>query len=146
MKRTLISVVKSASNTRVSPDSRVGDALKGEVPAFALQWQDLGPNRPSEGRQLINSRLSDALAVKTQFTEKEWDAFCMPGPRIDDFIKVGDSYFQPGKSPDEVVQEDQKQKAGKAERGNQKKGKSPGKSPVKSLKSMAPTRQPPVSA
>ena len=142
MKKSLSSVVKNVINSRVMP----GDALKSEVPAFALQWQDVGPNRPSEGRQLINSRLSDALAVKTQFTEKEWDAFCMPGPRIDDFIKVGDSYFQPGKSPDEVVQEDQKQKAGKAEKGNQKKGKGIGKSPVKSLKSMAPTRQPPVSA
>jgi hypothetical protein len=80
MKRSLSSVVKNVINSRVMP----GDALKGEVPAFALQWQDVGPNWPSEGRQLINSRLSDALAVKTQFTEKEWDAFCMPSPRINE--------------------------------------------------------------
>ena len=135
----------SVVGNRVVPGDADGEAKKSGVPAFAMTWQDVGPNRPSEGRQLVSSRLTDALAVKTQFTKKEWDAFGMPPLRIDDYIKVGNSFFQPKLPGGKDFKDEQKQKLGKAEKGN-KTGKNPsGPYWPYHAKSLAPTRQPPVS-
>ena len=133
---------KFVVGNRVAPGDAGGEAKKSEVPAFAMTWQDVGPNRPSEGRQLVSSRLTDALAVKTQFTKKEWDAFGMPPLRIDDYIKVGSSFFQPTLPGDKDVKDKQKQKFGNAEKWKEAVKNRLGPYNAKSL---APTRQPPVS-
>ena len=134
----------TTAGNRVAPGDAYTDNFqpgkKAEVPAYCLQWQDEGPNRPSAGRQLISARLTEALAAKPQFTLKEWDAIGMVvPPRIDDFIKVGYSYFRPAAPLDKDAKDEKKQGMGKAEKGRKQIAKSSPPSKSKSI-----VRQPPV--
>ena len=65
--------------------------------ASGLEWQNIGPSRPPEGRELTASDpdLAKALTSKLMLTQEEWDAIGIRDLRKDDFIKSGDSYFKP---------------------------------------------------
>lgn len=60
-----------------------------------MAWRDVGTVAPEGGSELAHVQLAEALAKKTEFTEKEWKAFNITTLRADHFIKSGDSYFQP---------------------------------------------------
>ena len=61
-----------------------------------VKWQDVGPTRPVEGRELFNIELSNSLAFQREsFTEDEWRKFGIEDLRIDDFIKSEKKYFRP---------------------------------------------------
>ena len=92
---------------------------------LGLRWLAVGDTQPTEGRQLTNSLLADALndfdvisdekqhkldegfkslkahvkartrEVKVFFTKKEWDVFGITDLRNTDFIEAGSSYFKP---------------------------------------------------
>ncbi len=63
--------------------------------ASGLMWRKTGNTLPTSGRSLANSKLSEALSRKTEFTKQEWDAFGIRDLRIDHFVLSGDSYFKP---------------------------------------------------
>jgi len=62
--------------------------------ASGLQWKMLD-TQPTEGRELINSKLALALTIKQEFTQNEWNALNITCLRKDDFIKSNASYFKP---------------------------------------------------
>ena len=77
--------------------------------AAGLNWKSVGAAEPTVGRALNNSALAFALESKNEFTEQELMAFgplmslLSPGLiikdlRFDDFIKSGDTYFNPADS------------------------------------------------
>ena len=74
---------------------------------LGLRWQLMGALR-SEGRhdpaqllkvglhrELFHAQLALALTSKTEFTQREWDAFGIKDLRKDDFIKSGVNIFSP---------------------------------------------------
>ena len=79
----------------------VGDLLK-----TVLKWRKIGATEPEPGgRELDNPELAQALARnKTEFTQEEWDAFCIKDLRMDHFVKAGGSFFVP-ESPSSVPYE-----------------------------------------
>jgi len=66
-----------------------------------LKWKITDSTQLSSGRELINSKLSLALANRTEFTREEWDAFGIKVLDKDDYIRVlvkttsVASYFKP---------------------------------------------------
>jgi len=65
-----------------------------------LKWINSGATRPTEGRDLVAfHQLAKALKLsgkdKAEFTQEEWDAFGIKDLRSDDYIKCGDSYYEP---------------------------------------------------
>lgn len=74
---------------------------------LGLRWQLMGALRiegrhvPAQllqvglQRQLFHPQLALALTSKTEFTEREWDAFGIKDVRKDDFIKSGVNIFAP---------------------------------------------------
>ena len=62
-----------------------------------LKWAEKGPLRPTHqnGRELTNSKLAAALLQHTDLTPEVWRSFGIADLRFEDFIKVGDLYFQP---------------------------------------------------
>ena len=84
---------------------QVNWSIKG---ATGLKWKNVGATKPAQGRELTNSRLSNALASKTEFkTEqdrKEWkmcikELSILADLRSTDFIRSGNSYFKPDPEP-----------------------------------------------
>ena len=59
-----------------------------------LKWESTGKEKPSEGRELTNPKLSEALASKPDFRREEWDTFGIQDLHTGDFIKSYDSYFK----------------------------------------------------
>ncbi len=64
--------------------------------ASGLKWVEIGSSKPTDGRDLNNIALADALASKTEFTQPEWDTFGISDLRFADFVRVGGVYFKPG--------------------------------------------------
>jgi hypothetical protein len=75
----------------------VGEAQGAEdVVASVLKWRNAGASKPDKGRELEHAKLAQALARKTEFTQREWEALGItqqlaPG----DYIKAGDNYYKP---------------------------------------------------
>ena len=86
-----------------------------------LKWVDSGSEPPSDGRQLNNNALAQALEKgQTEFTQKEWEAFGLGDLFVDypdetdrkhpgfhqgfhqPYIKAGSSYFKPADTPFEL--------------------------------------------
>jgi len=73
--------------------------------ASGLRWVDIGNTPPTHGRDLAMyltpvaySGLAEALSRANEFTHEEWDALKRLGIcklRSRDFVKSGNSYFQP---------------------------------------------------
>ena len=63
--------------------------------ASGLAWVNISPSQPAEGRVLDNSMLSEALAQKFTFTEREWIAFWIKDLRMNHVVKSDDSFFKP---------------------------------------------------
>ena len=59
-------------------------------------------SKPTQGRELENANLAEALLSKREFTSQEWTAFGIGDLRFDDFIKSGQSYFKPATPHSEV--------------------------------------------
>ena len=55
---------------------------------LGLQWREVGPERPSKGRELVNRPLALTLNYKTTFTRAEFVVFNIKHPKRDDFIGV----------------------------------------------------------
>ena len=60
-----------------------------------LKWRNVGTERPRQGQELTNEKLSTALQHKAEFGKGEWDEFGIKGLRIDNYIKSGASFLQP---------------------------------------------------
>ena len=64
--------------------------------ASGLKWKNAGVTKPSKGRCLsVPDMLATALESQNGFTSEEWTRCGILDLRYDDFIKSGDSYFQP---------------------------------------------------
>eukprot|EP00966_Prymnesium_polylepis_P096402 2233984-Prymnesium_polylepis.1 len=68
---------------------------QGAPAASGLKWHNIGTISPVGGREIVNEKLEINLALRTQFTQKEWDAWGIADLREDHFIKSGTSYFKP---------------------------------------------------
>ena len=69
------------------------------------RWKNVGAEKPTSGKELTKKELAEALKRKSPFegdivdiTEQEWNASGLNRLRTDNFIKSGDSYFQPNSS------------------------------------------------
>ena len=68
-----------------------------------LKWKKVGTTKPGQGREVLNVKLSAALAQKDEFTVAEWEEFGMSDLHHNDYIKVSMSgqaraihtYYQP---------------------------------------------------
>jgi len=63
--------------------------------ALGLKWHNVGPAKPTPGKELEHPRLREALGDKTEFTQHEWDGFGVANLRVDHFVKSGDDYYKP---------------------------------------------------
>jgi hypothetical protein len=63
--------------------------------ASGLVWRCLPSSRPPTGTRLVHAKLAKALALKTEFTPDEWDAFGVRDLRLSHFVEVGHSCYQP---------------------------------------------------
>lgn len=75
--------------------------------ASGLKWENVGSQKPEQGREISNSKLAIALQEKTQFTASEWSAFHISELQLTAVIKVkgrdGDvSYFRPAAIDEKV--------------------------------------------
>ena len=68
--------------------------------ASGLKWRKAKSEKPSNGQELMNEKLAEALATKTEFTQAEWDAFGIEVLHMDHFIQSGASCFQPAEVGD----------------------------------------------
>jgi len=71
------------------------DVNVSESATLGLKWQNIGNASPDAGRVLENSELAEALTRTIEFSHQEWEAFGIKNLRITDFVKSGDSYFNP---------------------------------------------------
>ena len=75
--------------------------------ASGLQWEYLGLQHPSQGQELMNAELAEALKHTTTFTQEEWDSFGVADLQPDHFIRSGvtnfESFFAPAASMQTVV-------------------------------------------
>ena len=79
--------IKNASNVMYNPS-------RAEL--FGLEWVDVGSNAPDGGQELTNANLSSALQNKKIFTRTELQDYGVNQQlQPTDYIKSGDSYFQP---------------------------------------------------
>ena len=60
-----------------------------------LKWKKIGDTKPSSGRELLHTKLSECLEHKTTFTHQEWVTFGIHGLRVDHYIRSGSAYFKP---------------------------------------------------
>ena len=65
------------------------------IPPSGLKWESSGTFQPSQGRELTNAQLQQALMRQTEFTSQEWNAFSISGLRVGDYIRVGQAYLTP---------------------------------------------------
>ena len=61
----------------------------------ALTPGETTPRRRAAGKELTNQKLSDALRVKTEFTQAEWDEFGISELPVNTLIRAGSKYFKP---------------------------------------------------
>jgi hypothetical protein len=59
-----------------------------------LKWINTGVFEPTQGREVTNPELANALKTKLEFTQDEWNAFGVVNLGKDDFIKSGQFYFK----------------------------------------------------
>ena len=89
-----IGLTKSFSRGTVSEHK---DFTRAGAPC--LKWKNVGDSKPDGGRKLVeHSGLEMALCGKkgvVEFTQEEWDALDIVYFLKIDFVKAGDSYFQP---------------------------------------------------
>ena len=64
-----------------------------EMPS-EVKWKKFGKMRPTQGRQLENTKLADMLLQRTEFKTIELKDYGVNDLQHDDFIKVGDVYFK----------------------------------------------------
>ena len=82
-------LLEAAISDRVSIDELRLRSQKKEVfdiTTLGLKWNLAGDEKPKKGRSLEHPELAKALAYKTDFSEKEWEAFGIQDLRKDDFI------------------------------------------------------------
>jgi hypothetical protein len=85
----------------LKPTSSFASALKWmdhdllTPPTLGLTWCSIGETRPTEGRLLTNSELTNALQSQMKFTKEEWAAFGIQNLLATDFAQSGSSYFKP---------------------------------------------------
>jgi hypothetical protein len=98
---------------RITRESFLGDTKRltrclyigfEETPALGLKWRNVGVTEPTQGRGLTNPGLARALIRKLKLTQDEWEIFGLYDLQRDDFIKSGDSYFQPEAPEDQDVE------------------------------------------
>ena len=73
-------------------------ALSNKIQAdLGLRWHFVGNSRPKHGKELKSVLLSEALMQNTVFKRHEWEQFAIYAEdlSINQFIKAGNSYFQP---------------------------------------------------
>ena len=63
--------------------------------ASGLNWSNVGTTKPANGTELTNESLATALQKKNAFLETEWAAFNITDLCYEQYIKAGESYFQP---------------------------------------------------
>ena len=66
-----------------------------ELNAPGLKWLKIGHSETTNGQELANSTLAEALTRKTEFTQGEWDAFGVQGLDMNHFVESGGSCFKP---------------------------------------------------
>ena len=76
-----------------------------ELPS-GLVWKLSEPKHPTDGVELTNPELSDALKLKTAFTAEEWSAFGISELQQEHFIQSGNSYFKPFELPEGFLPSD----------------------------------------
>ena len=74
-------------------DTKLKQALQS-AGASGLRWHKT-KKKPPQGIELTNSALAEALKSKTDFTQRDWDAFGIAKFSMDFFIKSGSCYFIP---------------------------------------------------
>merc|ERR1712216_902301 len=70
----------------------------------ALKWVKVVTPEPPGGKELINEKLAKALASKTEFTTKEWDAFGIKDLLSEAFVNAGGAYFVPANVVPDVAE------------------------------------------
>ena len=99
---------KPESGTEIK-NPKLAEALKVKVEFIeeelhefpsGLRWEQMAETPPTKGKQLKNTKLSDALrSGRTTFAQHEWDSFGIVDLRKDDFIEViastTSSFFRP---------------------------------------------------
>ena len=91
---------QACMNDTVKKQIKVQAAILGKHPGrpSGRLWTWTGSVRPSKGRELINPRLSNALARKLSFSKEEWDSFSIPQLGQFDHILVGQEYYRPSEA------------------------------------------------
>ena len=71
-------------------------ACTRNLTASSLEWDNVGEEEPSEGRQLNeeHEKLRTAQGIKTNFTQTEWDDFGITDLRVAHFVRSGAHYFK----------------------------------------------------
>lgn len=71
-----------------------------ENKASGLKWKSVGEAECTKEYRLDKPKLKSALGGKTDFTQAEWNDFCIYNLHMDNFIEAGGKYFKPaGKEP-----------------------------------------------
>ena len=60
-----------------------------------LEWINVGWQKPTIGREITNSLLTEALKSKTTFTLQEYYSFETGNLKITNYIKSNNNYFKP---------------------------------------------------
>jgi len=71
------------------------EAMSREI--LGIAWEDIGPKRPSSGKEISNPFLREELLQRTRFSKQELEdkKTCVPLLSSKSFIRVGDTYFKP---------------------------------------------------
>ena len=59
-----------------------------------LRWRRIGETRPSQGRELNSTALSQALHGRLHFSQSEWESFKIMDLHYDDYVLSVDPYYQ----------------------------------------------------
>lgn len=62
---------------------------------LGLKWKNVGTNKPTRGKELVNRELSKALRKKLEFTEKEFEDFEVENLSTSHYILADREYFKP---------------------------------------------------
>lgn len=83
--------------TRVRTSEGVLCACKSQYkePACGYKWRNVGKQPPAGGTELLDDRLASTLRRTLELPPTEWEGLDIQALRMDCFIKVDDSYFQP---------------------------------------------------
>ena len=92
---TLLRQLRPLSPRSFESEAEASERLKGNGTASGLKWVKVGTNRPTQGRELINVKLQNALTGQTEFGQEEWNSFHVDDLSLDDFIRAGNTYYKP---------------------------------------------------